>query len=838
MASKDKAIDEAPDEAPAGKPSIRQIREGGSSGDMQIPVPEELSLLPLNETVIFPLVVAPLTIARTTSIQLVDDAVVAGQRVIALSLAHNPDQENPSLDNVHPIGVSAVIHTMMRMPDGQRLIIQGLQRIRILEQLTSQPYLRVRIQKLDDEVDYDESNAVEIEALRRSLAEAFGRIITMSEAMPDELHAITRIDQPGLLADTIAAHLPIPAIERQGLLEIFGIRARMKKLLEILTRELQVLELGNKIASEVSSEMGKTQREYYLREQLKAIHKELGLGDESSQELEELREQVKAAGMTEEAQTQAEHEIDRLSKMPAASPEYGITRNYLEWLVKLPWSKATVDNLDIPRVKEILDEDHFGLEKIKDRILEYLAVRKFKTDGTARQPILCFAGPPGVGKTSLGKSIARALGKEFVRMSLGGIHDEAEIRGHRRTYIGALPGQIIQGIRRAGANNPVFMLDEIDKVGRDFRGDPSSALLEVLDPEQNSTFRDNFLEVTFDLSKVLFITTANMLDTIPPALRDRMEIIQLAGYTEEEKVQIARRHLVPKQMEEHGLTGKHLRWSAGASKAIISGYTREAGVRSLERQIATICRKVTREFAEGRTKMVSVTGKNVADYLGSPRFPERELVERTVLPGVATGLAYTPYGGDVLFVEATRMPGSKQLVLTGQLGDVMRESVQAALSYVRSRAQDFEIDPNFFANSDIHVHVPAGAIPKDGPSAGLVMTVAIVSLLSGRKVKPRVAMTGEITLRGKVLPVGGIKEKVLAAHRAGVKTVILPADNEKDVLEDIPTEVQGELTFHYVKDIASALRLALEGEPFRNGSTNGSRAPSKPVKAKAKAKSR
>lgn len=836
MAPKDNVMEVSPAEAPAGKPSVRQIREGGTSGDMQIPVPDELSLLPLNETVVFPLVVAPLTIGRASSIQLVDDAVVAGQRVIALSLARNPDQENLSVENVYPVGVAAVIHTMLRMPDGQRLILQGLQRVRILEELANQPYLKVRVEKIEDELDYDEGNGVEIEALRRSLAETFGRIVTMSENMPDELHAITRIDQPGLLADTIAAHLPIPALERQGLLEIFGIRARMKKLLEILTRELQVLELGNKIASEVSSEMGKTQREYYLREQLKAIHKELGQGDETSQELEELRAQVKAAGMTEEAEAQAVREIDRLSKMPAASPEYGITRNYLEWLIKLPWSRATEDNLDIPKVKEILDQDHFGLEKIKDRILEYLAVRKFKTDGMARQPILCFSGPPGVGKTSLGKSIARALGKEFVRMSLGGIHDEAEIRGHRRTYIGALPGQIIQGIRRAGANNPVFMLDEIDKVGRDFRGDPSSALLEVLDPEQNSTFRDNFLEVTFDLSKVLFITTANMLDTIPPPLRDRMEIIQLAGYTEEEKVQIARRHLVPKQMEEHGLTGKHLRWSNGASRAVISGYTREAGVRNLERQIATICRKITREFAEGRTEPVSVTAKNVADYLGAPRFPERELVERTVLPGVATGLAYTPYGGDVLFVEATRMPGNKQLVLTGQLGDVMRESVQAALSYVRSRAQDFEIDPNFFANSDIHVHVPAGAIPKDGPSAGLVMTVAIVSLLTGRRVKPRIAMTGEITLRGKVLPVGGIKEKVLAAHRAGVKTVILPADNEKDVLEDIPAEVQRQLTFHYVKDIASALRLALEGEPFRNGNSNGGRATIKPVKAGAEAK--
>ena len=556
--------------------------------------------------------------------------------------------------------------------------------------------------------------------------------------------------------------------------------------------------------------MGNSQREYYLREQMKAIQRELGQGDDQSQEIEEIRQAVEAANMPAEARKQADRELERLARMPLAAPEYSVSRTYLDWLIALPWDKATEDNLDIRDVHRILDEDHYGLDKVKERILEYLSVRKFKTEGTVRQPILCLVGPPGVGKTSLGMSIARSLGKKFVRMSLGGTHDEAEIRGHRRTYVGALPGQVLQGIRRAETNNPVFMLDEIDKVGHDFRGDPSSALLEVLDPEQNSTFRDHYVEVPFDLSRVLFITTANVLDTIAPPLRDRMEIIEIAGYTEEEKVQIALTHLIPKQMDEHGLTKKHIRWTPAALKAIISGYTREAGVRNLERQIATVCRKATREFAEGRTAAISVSAKSVPVYLGTPRWPERELVERTLVPGVATGLAYTPVGGDVLFVEATQMPGNRQLVLTGQLGDVMKESAQAALSYVRSHTDDLNIAPDFFQSSDLHLHVPAGAVPKDGPSAGVVMTVALASLLTGRRVRPRVAMTGEITLRGKVLPVGGIKEKVLAAHRAGVRLIILPAENRKDVLEDIPEDVRADIEFVYVKEIAEALSVALD----------------------------
>ncbi|MCC6484966.1 MAG: endopeptidase La [Armatimonadetes bacterium] len=780
-----------------------------------ITIPDTLSLLPLTKTVVFPLVVAPLTITAESSVQLVDDAVVTGQRVIGLALARNPDQEKPGFDELHSIGVAAVIHTMLRMPDGQRMIVQGLQRVRLLDVVQTEPYLRVQIEKVADIVDYNTSDTVEVEALRRNLADLFKRIVEMSQNIPDELLQITRIEQPGLLADTIAAHLPVSAGERQSILEILGIRERMTALLRILTREVEVLELGNKIASDVSSEMGKTQREYYLREQLKAIQRELGMGDKHTEEVDELRKAVEEAHMPEEAAKQAERELERLSRMPAAAPEYGVSRNYVDWLVAMPWDKATRDNLDIKEVRKVLDSDHYGLDKVKDRILEYLSVRKFKPEGHAREPILCLFGPPGVGKTSLGMSIARSLGKKFVRISLGGVHDEAELRGHRRTYIGALPGQIVQGIRRAGTNNPLFMLDEVDKVGRDFRGDPSSALLEILDPEQNSTFRDHYLEVPFDLSRVLFVTTANQLDTIAPPLRDRMEIIEIAGYTEEEKIQIALTHLIPKQMKEHGLTKKHVRWNAPAIKKIIAGYTREAGVRNLERQIAKVCRKITRAFAEGREETVTVNSRTLQDYLGAPRFPERELVERTTAPGIATGLAYTPVGGDVLFIEATLMPGSKQLVLTGQLGDVMKESAQAALSYVRSHARDLRIDPDFFRNSDIHLHVPAGAIPKDGPSAGVVMTTALASLLTGRKIKPRVAMTGEITLRGKVMPVGGIKEKVLAAHRAGVKMVILPEQNRKDVLEDVPEDVQKDIEFAYVKDISQALGIALE-EP-RNG---------------------
>lgn len=774
---------------------------------------EIYGLLPLNDSVLFPSVVMPLLVARESSVRLVDDAVVSEARTIALTTKKDMSVEKPDIDDLYDIGTTAVIHTMMRLPDGQRLIVQGLKRIKIVELLQQEPYLKVRVEELPDIVDWNQDQEMEMEALRRNVGDSFQKVISLSQSLPDELEKIMEaVTNPGILANTIAMHLPIPIEEKQELLATQGIRERLTKLLTILIRETQVLELGSKIQSQVHQELGKTQREYYLREQIKAIQRELGEGDERTVELEELTERIQASGMSVEAEKEAMRELDRLRRMPPAAPEYTVARTFIDWLVSLPWIVSTQDNLDIRQVRRTLDEDHYGLDKVKERILEYLSVRKFKTTGGIRHPILCFVGPPGVGKTSLGRSIARAMGRNFVRMSLGGIRDEAEIRGHRRTYIGALPGQIIQSIRRTGSNNPVFMLDEIDKVGADFRGDPSSALLEVLDPEQNNSFRDHYLEVPFDLSKVMFITTANMLDTILPPLRDRMEILELAGYTEEEKLEIAKRHLLPKQMDEHGLTNrKNIKWTDEAVTDIIRGYTREAGVRNLEREIASICRKVTREFAEGRTKAVNITSKQVESYLGTPRHFFEELKDRTTEPGVAIGLAWTPTGGDVLFIEATKMPGGKTLTLTGQLGDVMKESAQAALSYIRSRAEALKIDPEFFTKSDIHLHVPAGAIPKDGPSAGITMVTALTSLLTGRRVRGDVAMTGEITLRGKVLPIGGVKEKVLAARRAGLAKVILPKENRKDVLENIPEDIQKEMQFVYASTIDQALEAALDG---------------------------
>lgn len=777
-----------------------------------VAIPEELSLLPIKDTVLFPLVVMPLIVSRESSMKLVDDAVVGDTRIIALAALKDPNIEAPQIGDIYHVGVAAAIHTMLRLPEHQRLIVQGLKRIRIRECVQSEPYLRVKVEEIPDVTDWTEDESMEIEALRRNVASAFQKVVTLSPNLPDELQGIaTSINRPGVLADTVALHLPIAIPEKQDLLETIGTRERLKKLLAILMREVDVLELGSKIQSEVHSEMGKMQREYYLREQMKAIQRELGEGDERTAEVEELRERIAAAQMPEEAEKEALRELDRLSHMPPAAPEYTVARTYIDSIVTLPWNTYTQDNLDIPLVHATLDQDHYGLDKVKDRILEYLSVRKFKEAGDIRHPILCFVGPPGVGKTSLGKSIARALGRKFVRMSLGGVRDEAEIRGHRRTYVGALPGQIIQGIKRAGSHNPVFMLDEIDKVGADFRGDPSSALLEVLDPEQNSSFRDHYLEVTFDLSKVLFITTANVLDTILPPLRDRMEVLEIAGYTEEEKLEIARRHLIPKQLDEHGLKrSRHITFTKTGITEIIRGYTREAGVRNLERQIATICRKTAREFAEGREKPVTANPKQVHEFLGVPRYTYEELADRTDEPGVAVGLAVTPTGGDVLFIEATKMSGSKQLILTGQLGDVMKESAQAAMSYVRTHSGELGADSDFFKDADIHLHVPAGAIPKDGPSAGVTMVTALASLVSGRKVRPRVAMTGEITLRGKVLPVGGLKEKVLAARRAGVETVVVPKDNRKDVEEDVPEDIRSEMRVEYVDDVGQVLNIALE----------------------------
>lgn len=780
--------------------------------ESKIAVPEELSLLPLRDTVLFPLVVSPLSAGRESSIKLIDDAVASGNRVITVATMKNPEIEKPTKDDIYSIGTAVVIHTMMRLPDVLRLIVQGIQRVRITEITQTEPYLKARVEIIPERTDFTEEEKTEIEALRRNISTLFQKVISLSPNLPDEMANIAKtVTRPNLLVDSIATNMPIPTVEKQELLEIADLKERMKKLASILSREVEVLEIGSKIQSQIQSEMSKTQREYYLREQLKAIQKELGESDERTAETDELRKKAKEANMPEEAEKVITRELDRLSRIPPSAPDYTVSRTYVDWLVSLPWRISTEDNLDIIRVKKILDEDHYGLDKIKERILEYLSVRKFKTEGTVRQPILCFAGPPGVGKTSLGMSIARALGRKFIRMSLGGIRDEAEMRGHRRTYIGALPGQIIQGMRRAASNNPVFMMDEIDKVGADFRGDPSAALLEILDPEQNISFRDHYLEVPFDLSNTLFITTANQLDPILPPLKDRMEILELAGYTEEEKVMIAKRHLIPKQLAEHGLKAEeHITWEDDALNMLIRGYTREAGVRNLEREVAAICRKVTRQFAEGRTEPVNVNTDAVKAYLGAPRFQFEEVVQRTRVPGVATALAWTPVGGDILFIEATSMPGKRELMLTGMLGDVMKESAQAALSYVRSHATNLGVAPNFFSDIDIHLHVPAGSIPKDGPSAGITMATALASLVTGRPVRPEVAMTGEITLTGRVLPIGGVKEKILAARRAGITTVILPRENKKDVDEDVPDEVKKVMDFQFVESVDQVFNIALE----------------------------
>jgi len=773
-------------------------------------IPDVLGILPLRGTVIFPHAVTPLAVGRPGSVKLVQEAL-QGSRIIGAVMQRDPSVDDPRAQGLHAIGTVVLIHKAMKQPDGTvRLVVQGLSRFRIADVLQEAPFLRARIQRLAD----DAPATLEVEALARTASTLFQKVVSLSPTLPDELqNVLGAAEAPGVLADLIAGALPIlQTALRQELLETIGVAERLQRLVAALTKEAEVLELGSKIQSEAQSEMSKSQREYYLREQMKAIQKELGDGDDRTQEIDALRKKIDAAGMTEEAKTEALRELDRLAKMPPAAAEYTVARTYIDWLVSMPWQQETADNVDIAAARTILDEDHEGLEKIKDRILEYLAVKKIRQAG--KDPILCFVGPPGVGKTSLGKSIARALGRKFHRISLGGMRDEAEIRGHRRTYIGALPGQIIQGLRRAGTKNPVFMLDEIDKLGMDFRGDPASALLEVLDPEQNVSFRDHYLDVAFDLSRVLFVTTANVVDTVPPALRDRMEIIPLAGYTEEEKIAIAQRHLVPKQAKEHGLDpAADIEFTPEALRLLARGYTRESGVRNLEREIASVCRKVARRRAEGHPDAVQVSPDLVTSFLGVPRFELEEVEERTRVPGVAIGLAWTPVGGDVLFIEATRMQGKRTLTLTGQLGDVMKESVQAALSWVRSHADELAIAPEFWETSDIHVHVPAGAIPKDGPSAGVTMTTALVSLLTDHRVRPGLAMTGEVSLTGRVLPVGGIKEKVLAAHRAGIRTVLLPKRNEKNLVEDVPRAVRDEMTIHLVDSVPDVLRLALEATP-------------------------
>ena len=778
----------------------------------ELNIPDVLGILPLRGTVILPHAVAPLAVGRPGSVRLIQDAL-QGSRILGAVMQRDPGAEDPRAHELHTIGTVILIHKALKQPDGTlRLVVQGISRFRISDVVQEAPFLRARIQRLTDEAPT--AATLEVEALARTASGLFQKVVALSPTLPDELvNVVGAAEGPSALSDLIAGSLPtLSTTLRQELLETISVAERLQKLVAALTKEVEVLELGSKIQSEAQSEMSKTQREYYLREQMKAIQKELGDADDRTQEIDALREKIEAAGMTEEAKKEALRELDRLAKMPPAAAEYTVARTYIDWLVSMPWQQETADNVDIAAARTILDEDHEGLEKIKERILEYLAVKKIRPSG--KDPILCFVGPPGVGKTSLGRSIARALGRKFHRISLGGMRDEAEIRGHRRTYIGALPGQIIQGLRRAGTKNPVFMLDEIDKLGMDFRGDPASALLEVLDPEQNVSFRDHYVDVAFDLSRVLFITTANVVDTVPAPLRDRMEIIHLAGYTEEEKVAIARRHLVPKQAREHGLDPERdIEITREALRLLARGYTREAGVRSLEREIASVCRKVARRRAEGQTELTQVTPDAITTFLGTPRFEYEELQERTRVPGVATGLAWTPAGGDILFVEATRMPGQHTLTLTGQLGDVMKESAQAALSWVRGHAGDLSIAPDFWAHSDIHVHVPAGAIPKDGPSAGVTMVTALVSLLTQRAVQSGLAMTGEVSLSGRVLPVGGIKEKVLAAHRAGIRTVILPRRNEKNLLEDVPAAVRDVMTFHLADSIGEVLHAALEEAP-------------------------
>lgn len=799
-------------------------------------IPDELPILPLRGVVVYPQTGVPLTVGQPRSIKLIED-VVADNKLIGLVASKDPELETPGPEQLYRVGTVAEVHRVFRAPDGTiRLLVQGIERLKIDEFSSQEPYLRARV-TLHPEF---EEEGIEVEALSRSVRNQFQRIAELVTSIPQELVAsILDIESPLQIAYLVANFQRMELADAQELLELDSLTEKLQKLVAFLTREIELLEIGERIQNEARSEIEGMQRDYFLREQLRAIQKELG-DDDQSVETEDLAEKIEQAGMSEEGEKQARRELDRLSRLNSSSAEYGVIRTYLEWLIALPWSKSSEDNLDIVNARKVLEEDHYGLLDVKERILEYLAVRRLRQERQAefaskpskdaiRQSregvILCFVGPPGVGKTSLGRSIARAMGREFVRISLGGVRDEAEIRGHRRTYIGALPGRIMQALRRVESRNPVFMMDEVDKLGSDFRGDPSSALLEVLDPEQNAEFRDHYIEVAFDLSQVMFITTANSLDRIPGPLRDRMEIIDISSYTEGDKVQIAKGYLIPRQLRENGLRKSEVRFNVAAIRKIIRSYTREAGVRNLEREIGSVCRKIVTRIAEGKVDKVSVTAEMVTEFLGRPRFYRMEEIStRTAIPGVVTGLSWTPVGGEVLFIEATRMPGKKGFQLSGSLGDVMQESAKAALSFVRSRAERYGIDKDFFETTDIHMHVPAGAQPKDGPSAGVTMVTALVSLISGQAIKSDVGMTGEITLRGQVLPVGGIKEKVLAAHRSGLKTIILPERNEID-LEDLPPEVLKKLNFKFVKTIDEVLEQALS--KALNGRGQGKRVPRK-----------
>ena len=767
-------------------------------------------VMPLRNTVLFPQQVIPIYIGREKSLKLIED-LGSGDKHIVVVAQEDGSIEDPKPEDLYAYGTLGVVLKVFDMPDNSKsAIVQGIERVKLLSFGEPNPYYKVVVEKVSDQPIKDD---LEVEALSKNLRNTFTELIQVAPNLTEEHSGmLSNIQKPSRLADRAVSLLTVPNQEKQDVLEELDVKSRVEKTITLLTREIQRIKLGEEIQTEVHDEISKTQREYYLREQMKAIKRELG-EDEETVDIKELEDRVKAAKLPEEAEKVAMKELERLSRIPTQSPEYSVSRTYIEWLADLPWSNSSEDQIDVKKAEKILDEDHYGLEKVKERILEYLAVRNLKQernpDKVVRGPILCFSGPPGVGKTSLGKSIARAIGREFVRMSLGGVRDEAEIRGHRRTYIGALPGRVIQSMKKAGTNNPVFMLDEIDKLGSDFRGDPSSAMLEVLDPEQNDAFSDHYLEVDFDLSKVMFITTANYQDAIPPALRDRMEILDFSGYIEDEKIKIAQQHLIPKQIEENGLNKKEVSLDKAAISELVRSYTRESGVRNLEREIANVLRKVARDLVEKTIKKIRVTSKKVIEYLGAPRFYS-EIAERTTKPGVVTGLAWTAAGGDILFIESSKMKGKGGLTLTGQLGDVMKESATAALTYVRSHTDILGIPDDFHEKTDIHVHVPAGAIPKDGPSAGVSMFTSIVSLMTGKPVKAKVAMTGEITLRGNVLPIGGVKEKVTAAHRSGIKHIILPDHNKKD-LEDIPEHIKKDLNFYFAKEIMDVIDVAIPG---------------------------
>jgi ATP-dependent Lon protease len=772
-------------------------------------VPQELPILPVRDTVLFPGAVMPLPVGRESSLALLN-SLDGSEKLLGVVAQLDPRVETPGGSDLHSVGTLAKVHKMVRMPNGNVVaFLEGLERIRVLEVVGLQPFIRARVEAQPDLEDQPDA---ELTALQRNVQELFREVVARSPQLSDDLQTeVMNIDSAGRLADFVASTLPsLNTMVRQELLETFSVRKRLETLIGELTKEREVLELRSKIHDQVQEQVNQSQREFLLREQMKAIQKELGESDDGQAEIEELRKKVEESGMPEDGKKECARELKRLAKMTPASAEYMVSRTYLEWMTSLPWNKTSgTDDIDIPKAEEILNEDHYDLVKVKERILDYLAVKKLQPG--MKGPILCFVGPPGVGKTSLGKSIARAMGRKFVRISLGGMHDEAEIRGHRRTYIGALPGQIIQGIRRAETLDPVFMLDEVDKLGRDFRGDPAAALMEVLDPEQNSTFRDHYLDVPFDLSKVLWVATANWMDPIPEPLRDRMEIIELAGYTEEEKIHIAKRFLIPRQTKEHGLTlGEQIEFTDEALHYLIHHYTREAGVRNLEREIATLIRKQARRIAEGKTEKQIVTPEVIREALGLEKVRiEKEVEERVQKPGVSVGLVWTPVGGDIVFIEASKMRGGKQFTVTGHLGEVMQESTRAALTWVRANAERYGIDPDFFRKNDLHIHVPSGAIPKDGPSAGVAMVTALVSLLTGRPVRPRVAMTGEISLSGIVLPIGGVKEKVLGAKRAGIREVILPSENEPNVKEDLQPEMLEGVQIHFVRTAEEALDIAL-----------------------------